>query len=120
MPKSPVRRWAVEALGRHPSSESARTVLDVCAQPGTVADPFLLHATRIALRDLLVAMLDARLVATPVQLELMIDAAPGAAEVHSGNLIANSLEFISPQQRERVPECLRHVARYADLAKFTR
>lgn len=119
-PETLVRRLAVDALARHPSEESLRAVLDLRAQPGTVADPFLLHASRIALRDLLVAMPDARPVAKPAQLEFLVDAALGAPEVHSGNLIADSLERLSPLQRARLPEYLHHVGRYADPAKLTR
>ncbi len=108
-----VRRAAAEALGRHPSPDNIRPLLDLrYAVPA--ADTHLLYVVRLALRDQLLA--GAAWDALPKDLterdaHAIADVAPG---VHTPESAAFLLKHIGKysESREVVVNAVHHIARY--------
>jgi putative heme-binding domain-containing protein len=106
-----VRRSAAEVLGRHPSIASLTALRAARGVPGNVADPFLLHAIRIALRDNLAALDDSSIL-SDYNHGYLVDAALGVPKESAAKRIASAMGNIAKEERDRLPEYLHHIARY--------
>jgi putative heme-binding domain-containing protein len=111
-----VRKCAAEVLGRHPSARSLQCLLQVRGAEEVLADPFLLHTVRIAIRDQIADTKIALPKATEQQRDFLCDAALGVPSERAAQWIADHLGDLASRQRPRMPEYLRHVARFAPRA----
>jgi putative heme-binding domain-containing protein len=110
-----IRRVAAEALGRHPSADSLKALLDLRERPETANDPFLLHVTRIAIRDNVAAGMK-WLVRSDADVDALCDCALGAANAAAAGQIARHLATLDARQHGRMATYVFHVARHGDMA----
>jgi putative heme-binding domain-containing protein len=106
-----VRRFAAEALGRHPSAEARQALLDAISTSRGADDPFLQHALRIALREQFRGQADWGAI-TPRQIVPVGDIALGLPEPGAAAFLANKLQALSYGRVDRVPDFVHHIARY--------
>jgi putative heme-binding domain-containing protein len=112
-----VRRIAVDGLARHPSRDGLRALLSLRGQPSTIADAFLLHGVRIAIRDHIEALDDDWQSLKNGPIILVADAALGVHNERAANNIADFIRPIVASERDRLPEYAHHVGRYAQVSK---
>jgi putative heme-binding domain-containing protein len=120
-----VQRLAAEALGRHPSFQNIRALLDMRERAGI--DPFLLYTVRIALRDQLLEPGTAeKLAATKLTSQdesALADSAGGAESPDAAAFLLHHIQN-TDDSRESMMRYLRLIARFIpqgqvdDLAKF--
>jgi len=122
------RRAAADALGRHPSVENIRPLLDLRDKIPS-EDSQLLHTVRMALRNQLIPEQNFRLIQngelTEADARAIADVALGVKTPESGKFLLAHVQKYS-QEREKLVESLKHAARFAPdsemstLANFTR
>jgi putative heme-binding domain-containing protein len=110
-----VRRVAAEALGRHASPEALKTLLDLRERSETAGDPFLLHVTRIALRNNIAAGVK-WLVRSDADVDALCDCALGVPNAAAAGHIAQYLPALDVRQHGRLPTYVFHVARLGDMS----
>lgn len=121
-PDAFVRRAAADALGRHPSVENLRPLLDLwITTPGD--DTHLVHVARMALRDQLLlpemyGAVAALLESAPRYGMYIADVSLG---VHDGRAAAFLLEHLQGNSfdRNRLGQFLHHATRHADGERLT-
>ena len=112
-PDALVRRVAVDAVNRHPSSEALEALIVLRREPATVPDPFLMHTVRMAIRDHLGNPTIAWPRTSDEQVECLADAALGTTVERAANFVAANLATLATRRRSRAPEFLHYAARYA-------
>lgn len=113
-----VRRVAVDALDRHPSSEVLEALISIRREPATVPDEFLMHTVRMAIRDHLANPSIAWPRTSDEQVECLADAALGTTDERAANFLAANLATLAGRRRSRTPEFLHHAARYAAMSRI--
>ena len=112
-----VRKAAAEALGRHPSPENLRPLLDLLARIEP-ADTHLTHVVRMALRDQLRPASTweelARKPWSQADRERLADVSLGVPSIEAARHLAKFLE--STDSRSKIAEIVHHVARFGDAA----
>jgi putative heme-binding domain-containing protein len=108
-----VRRVAAEALGRHPSLQSQRALLDAMGDDKLASDPFLRHTVRIALREQFRGVAEWTGI-RDVDRTVVTDIALGLPEAGAASFVASQARFLPLNQRNRLPEYVHHVARYGE------
>jgi putative heme-binding domain-containing protein len=110
-----VRRVAADALGRHPSGEALRGLLDA-RRAASADDPQLVHTIRMALRDQFAGGVPwPKVEADGKDLEAVADIAPGVHDVGSVRFLLAYLAA-HPVSAEDEARFLHHAARYGDEA----
>lgn len=118
-----VRRTAADALGRHPSAESLRALLDA-RHAASSDDPQLVHTIRMAIRDqfrggvpwpTVALAADAGGAVSEADLKAVADVSPG---VHDAGSVRFLLSYIAahPVDDRDESRFLHHAARYGDEA----
>ncbi len=111
-----VRRIAAEALGRHPSPEAERALLDVLADSKTAADPFLRHTVRIALREQFRGQVHWSGIHDSDR-AAAADVAVGLPEAGAADFLAANITWLAKHQAARLPEFIHLIARYGDARR---
>jgi putative heme-binding domain-containing protein len=110
-----VRRAAADALGRHPSAEDLRPLLDLRHDvPGD--DSHLLHVVRMALRDHLVSASAWSHLPDPLSeadVKAIADVAPGVHTEEAARFLLEHIRSIGDDSG-RLSRYAHHVARYGD------
>src|SRR5207249_938497 len=83
-------------------------------RPETIADPFLLHTVRMAIREQFRGK--DKWDVPAAHIASVADVALGLSEVGAGNFLVEHLGELRDSQRRRAAEFVRHAARYADAA----
>ncbi|HEY1375437.1 MAG TPA: PVC-type heme-binding CxxCH protein [Gemmataceae bacterium] len=113
-----VRRVAADALGRHPSRDARRVLLNAITDGTATGDPFLKHTLRIALREQFRGHTDWTVVREQDR-GAMADVALGLPEPAAADFLADSIGWLADHDGGRLPEYVHHVARYATPDRVT-